>query len=75
MVWDFPHGPIVKNPSLKAGDTGWIPGQGTKIPQAAEQLSMRSTSTQLSQHKARSHVPQLRREAAQKKHTKQHTKS
>ena len=32
MVWDFPRGPVVKNPSLKAGDMGWIPGQGTKIP-------------------------------------------
>ena len=27
-------GPLVKNPSCKAGDTGSIPGQGTKIPHA-----------------------------------------
>ena len=29
--WDFPGGPGVKNPPCYAEDTGWIPGQGTKI--------------------------------------------
>ena len=29
---------MVKNPSCNAGDSGLIPGQGTKIPHAAEQL-------------------------------------
>ena len=24
--WDFPGGPVVKNPPANAGDTGWIPG-------------------------------------------------
>ena len=36
---DFPGGPVVKNPLSNAGDTCSIPGQGTKIPHAAEQLS------------------------------------
>ena len=40
---DVPGGPVVKNLPCNA-DTGSIPGQGTKIPYATEQLS---------------HVPQL----------------
>ena len=28
---DFPGGPVVKNLPSNAGDTGLIPGQGTKI--------------------------------------------
>ena len=35
---DFPGGPMVKNPPSKAGDTGLIPGWGTKIPHAMGQL-------------------------------------
>ena len=31
---DFPHGPVVKNPPCNAKDTGFIPGQRTKIPHA-----------------------------------------
>ena len=27
-VWDFPGGPVVKNPPANAGDMGSIPGQG-----------------------------------------------
>ena len=34
-----PGCPVVKNPPCNAGDVGSIPGQGTKIPYAAEQLS------------------------------------
>ncbi|ONK24708.1 hypothetical protein BLX87_03810 [Bacillus sp. VT-16-64] len=30
---------MVKNLPVNAGVTGWIPGRGTKIPQASEQLS------------------------------------
>ena len=30
--WDFPGGPVVKNPPCSAGEVGLIPGQGTKIP-------------------------------------------
>ena len=36
---DFPGGPVVKNLPSNAGDTGWIPGWGTKIPHARGQLS------------------------------------
>ena len=32
---DFPGGPVVKNLPSNAGDTGSIPGRGTKIPHAA----------------------------------------
>ena len=35
MKRDFPGGPVVKNLPSNAGGTGCIPGQGTKIPQAA----------------------------------------
>ena len=37
---DFPGGTVVKNLPGNAGDTGSIPGQETKIPHAAEQLSL-----------------------------------
>ena len=29
--WDFPSGPVVKNPPSNARDVSLIPGQGTKI--------------------------------------------
>ena len=45
--WDFPGGPVVKNPPYNAGDAGSIPGQGTKIPHAAGQLSLCATTTEL----------------------------
>ena len=35
---DFPGGPVVKKLPSSAGDTGLIPGQGTKIPHAVGQL-------------------------------------
>ena len=38
----LPWGPVVENPSSNAGDVGWIPGQGTKIPHAMVQLSLRA---------------------------------
>ena len=38
-----PGGPVVKNPSCNAGDSGSIPGWGTKIPHAAEQLRVCAT--------------------------------
>ena len=37
-------GPVVKNSPASAVDTGPIPGQGTKIPHAREQLSPRATT-------------------------------
>ena len=47
MVGDFPGGPVVKNPPYNAGDVGSIPGQGTKIPCAAGQLSPCDITTEL----------------------------
>ena len=44
---DFPGGPMEKDPPYNAGDTGSIPGQGTKIPHAAGQLSPPATTTEL----------------------------
>ena len=43
---DFTSGPVVKNLPSNAGDAGLIPGQGTKIPRAAGQLSLRATTTE-----------------------------
>ena len=43
---DFPGGPVVKNPSSNAGDMGWIPGWGTKLPYAQGQLSPHTTATE-----------------------------
>ena len=45
--WDFPGGPVVKNPPSNAGDVGSIPGQGTKISHATGQLSPHATTTEL----------------------------
>ena len=39
---------MVKNPLCNAGDVGLIPGRGTKIPSAVEQLSPYTTTTELS---------------------------
>ena len=39
----LPGGPVVKNLLLNAGDKGSIPGQGTKIPHASGQRSLRGT--------------------------------
>ena len=41
---DFPSSPVAKNLPANAGDAGSIPGPGTKIPQALEQLSLHSTN-------------------------------
>ena len=48
---------MVKNPPSKAGDSGSIPGQGTKIPYTSGQLSPCSATTE-SVH-SRAQVPQL----------------
>ena len=37
---------MVKNPPSNAGDMGSIPGQGTKIPCAAGQLSLSTATTE-----------------------------
>ena len=41
--WDLPGSPVVKSLSSNAGDTGSIPGQGTKIPHIEGQLSPHAT--------------------------------
>ena len=61
---DFPGGPVVKNPPSNAGDTGSIPGWGTKIPHAAGQLSPCATTTDLTRLNERAHVPQLKSKPA-----------
>ena len=38
---------MVGNPPCSAGDTGLIPGQGSEIPHAGEQLTPGTTATQL----------------------------
>ena len=42
---DFPGGPAVKNLPSNTGDTGSIPGQGTKIPHTVGQGSPRAAAT------------------------------
>ena len=73
---DFPGGPVIKNLPCNEGDVGSIPGQGTKIPHALEQLSLCATTTEPTcsgacapqleglHHMQRSHMPQLRPNAA-----------
>ena len=39
--WGFPGGPVIENLPLNAGDSGLIPGQGTKILTAERQLNLR----------------------------------
>ena len=48
--WDFPDGPVVKNPPSNAGDAGLIPGRGTKIPHAMGQLSLCATTREPAHH-------------------------
>ena len=48
---DSAGGPVVENLPSKAGEVGLIPGQGTKIPHAIEQLSPRATIRESVHHK------------------------
>ena len=72
LYWDFPGGPVVKNPPSNAGDTGSIPGwgtisivgRGTKIPHATGRLSPHTTTREPARCNERSHMPQLRPDAA-----------
>ena len=57
---NFSSGPEVKNSPSDAGDVVSIPGQGTKIPHATEQLSPHSTTRESVGRNKRSHVLQLR---------------
>ena len=46
VSWNFPGGPVVKNPSCSAGNTDSIPGLRTKIAHGVGQLSPYATSTE-----------------------------
>ena len=46
MSRDFPGGPVVKNTPSNVGDAGSIPGQETKIPHVAGQLSPHAATTE-----------------------------
>ena len=72
---------MVKNPASNAGDAGSSPGQATKIPHAAEQLSPHATTTEPVRHNYRARTPQgrarmrqLRLDAAKIKIKKQNLK-
>ena len=43
---DFPGGPVVMNPPCNAGDTGSIPGQGTKISHVTKQVLSQHTEVE-----------------------------
>ena len=68
---DLPSGPVVKNLPSHVGDAGWIPGRGTKIRHAAEQLSLRALESvrhnlreKPARRSKRSRVPQIRPDTA-----------
>ena len=44
---DFPGGPGIKDAPANAGDTGSIPGLGTKIPHPLGQLSLIDATTDI----------------------------
>ena len=54
----LPGGPVVKNSPCNAGDWGLIPGQGTKIPHPAGQLSLSATPREPTRHNQRVHSQQ-----------------
>ena len=49
-------GPVVINPPVNAGDMGWTPGVGTKIPHAARQLSPCATTRESVHRNGRFHT-------------------
>ena len=51
---DLLGGPVVKNLPSHARDASSIPGQGTKIPRAEEQLSPRASTTEKPTHSTKS---------------------
>ena len=56
LRWDFPVGPVVKNLPRNSGDVGSIPGPGTKIPHASEQLSLCTTTESVYSNKKIPHA-------------------
>ena len=60
---------MIKNPPCNTGDVGSIPGQGTRIPRAAGQLSLQVPSLEATTRESvclneRSDMMQLRPSAA-----------
>ena len=49
---------MIKNTPCNAGNMGLIPGRGTKIPDASEQLSLLTATRESKDHKERSHMTQ-----------------
>jgi len=64
MTGGFPGGPVVKNPPCSGGDSGLIPGWGTKIPHAGQQLNPSTPTTESAYCSERSCMMQLRPDAA-----------
>ena len=60
----FPGGAVVENLPANAGDTGSSPGWGTKIPYTVGQLGPSTATTEPVRCNKRSHMPQLRPDAA-----------
>ena len=56
---DFPGGLVVRNPPSSAGNVGSIPGRGTRIPHAEEQLSPQTAITEPTHCNERQHMTQL----------------
>ena len=54
VYWDFPSGPVVKNPAANAGDTGSILGLGNSTCREA----LRPCSTTSEAHTPRAYAPQ-----------------
>ena len=54
---DFPGSPVVKNLPPNAGDPGLLPKWRTKIPHAAEQLSLGTSARELAHHNQRPCLP------------------
>ena len=76
-VTDFPGGPVVKNLPSNAGDTGSIPGQGTRISHAMGKQRLCATATEptcptweATCYTARSLMLQLRPNASKNKEEK-----
>ena len=56
MCGDFTGGPVVKSLSFSVEDLGSTPGWGTKIPHAAEKLSLQATTRESIHCKEGSHM-------------------
>ena len=67
--WDSPGGPVIKNLSCSAGDTGSIPGQGIRILHALGKLGPRAATTE-PEPQLESPCAEILRAAAKTQHSK-----